>query len=563
MLKNVKFHISVTLAKMECIVCFELFDEGPHRPKVLPCGHSLCSGCVGNSELKRRCPEDRKEYNGSAKDLPDNFTVLRMLDEPSARDKEFVRVVELLERGLAAGRRVQQLLDEKLISQSVVVDDWHKRCDEVQNSLQRVQALGRVSPKEARTLAAAVSDTVQRLEGGDHLLSNAAKCYVIVEDAVGRTLTAALPRSELPVGLLLRLREDGRLLAGAPLPSLPWQRPPVPQHPLHSQPSHLRQPPPLVQPQPLPHTPLQAPEPALLQPHTPSRAQTQSRGRSASRGAAAASGPTKVECLDLNGKGGNFRAKRKDLLQIRKVTGLDCQYDKSYSLLCNLAAAEIARLEELQMLGARSRHMVLLTKFPSLRTLDVTCSAEESISAALPKHLEELLIQNCSSQQLASVADMPRLKKLQLLRFMGPDRVAFPVLPGSHCGLQWLRVEMDSRFATTIFSLLRAQEYTLKTLRLAVASMGGGDFPTRFSIPDLAQEIGDCGFRALSLMILERKVGDDVALLHDADSCSKQVKECRAQLARRLPGVTVACSQCNLFGVVRRGNAWSVSSNAS
>lgn len=50
------------------------YDLTDHRPKVLPCGHTLCTPCVHLTADS--CPFDRKPFSGP---LPDNFFVLDLL----------------------------------------------------------------------------------------------------------------------------------------------------------------------------------------------------------------------------------------------------------------------------------------------------------------------------------------------------------------------------------------------------------------------------------------------------------------------------------------------------
>lgn len=54
-------------ARAICAICQELFDDGERCPRVLPCGHTVCSGCVAKLQkvacAERRplvCPFDRQ-----------------------------------------------------------------------------------------------------------------------------------------------------------------------------------------------------------------------------------------------------------------------------------------------------------------------------------------------------------------------------------------------------------------------------------------------------------------------------------------------------------------------
>ncbi|XP_034256496.1 uncharacterized protein LOC117654250 isoform X4 [Thrips palmi] len=67
--------------EMECNICLEPFDATERRPKVLRCGHSYCVKCLGRLADKK-CPVDKKVFDGEALGLPDNFTVLQNLQAP-------------------------------------------------------------------------------------------------------------------------------------------------------------------------------------------------------------------------------------------------------------------------------------------------------------------------------------------------------------------------------------------------------------------------------------------------------------------------------------------------
>ena len=64
--------------KCECEICLLPFDEDLHRPKVLPCGHTLCSACA--RQTISSCPFDRREFSSlTFKSLPDNYFVMQLM----------------------------------------------------------------------------------------------------------------------------------------------------------------------------------------------------------------------------------------------------------------------------------------------------------------------------------------------------------------------------------------------------------------------------------------------------------------------------------------------------
>jgi hypothetical protein len=67
---------------LACSIYMEKFDHGDHYPYVLPCGHSLCKGCLSSlskqQASKNICPIDRKPI-GSNLILPPNYSLLNIL----------------------------------------------------------------------------------------------------------------------------------------------------------------------------------------------------------------------------------------------------------------------------------------------------------------------------------------------------------------------------------------------------------------------------------------------------------------------------------------------------
>ncbi|XP_052122735.1 uncharacterized protein LOC113217517 isoform X1 [Frankliniella occidentalis] len=64
---------------MQCPNCWKDYDKAVHFPKIVtPCAHPACLRCLWNSEQK--CPTCGWEFNGSAKWLPKNISVMQLLD---------------------------------------------------------------------------------------------------------------------------------------------------------------------------------------------------------------------------------------------------------------------------------------------------------------------------------------------------------------------------------------------------------------------------------------------------------------------------------------------------
>jgi len=83
--------VRALLSRAECPVCLERFDDrcGQRVPRILPCGHTACQGCIALMLRPKRaegdfktmeCPECRvvtKVLRGKASSLPKNFALLR------------------------------------------------------------------------------------------------------------------------------------------------------------------------------------------------------------------------------------------------------------------------------------------------------------------------------------------------------------------------------------------------------------------------------------------------------------------------------------------------------
>ena len=72
------------MRRLECKVCFQPYNSGGNRPKLLPCGHSLCKDClndiIARNPDRLECPIDRKAHRMVGADLwPDNYDLLEAL----------------------------------------------------------------------------------------------------------------------------------------------------------------------------------------------------------------------------------------------------------------------------------------------------------------------------------------------------------------------------------------------------------------------------------------------------------------------------------------------------
>jgi translation initiation factor 4A len=144
---------SSSLISIDCIICSESFDESTHCPRLLSCGHSLCSLCVGKLIKKRQisCPIDRKVTNAISCDvLPKNYSLLDVLSALSTPSSQ---------------RRTCQLCDDEHIATHF--------CDSCQEYMCQLMAAAhqRMGITRNHTLTAVLEVTAHALgtqQGGRH-----------------------------------------------------------------------------------------------------------------------------------------------------------------------------------------------------------------------------------------------------------------------------------------------------------------------------------------------------------------------------------------------------------
>ncbi|XP_026274100.2 uncharacterized protein LOC113204784 isoform X1 [Frankliniella occidentalis] len=100
---------------LKCDSCLLKFDLHSHRPKNLPCGHTICKECVENPTLGRKCPTCKKAFKQRRPhNLPDTAIVVRLLEDedepPSKKPKTENPELQQLQRGADAGRKVVEML---------------------------------------------------------------------------------------------------------------------------------------------------------------------------------------------------------------------------------------------------------------------------------------------------------------------------------------------------------------------------------------------------------------------------------------------------------------------
>lgn len=207
-----------------CDVCLDHFDLNCHRPKGLPCGHTICSTCVLHPALGRKCPVCRKDLATDPNGFPDNILAIRMLEDGGAQhDNEAVGTdanLQQLQRGVEAGRKVVQLLRQvvpmTVESLNNYVESTVAQLRQMEEALDRLQqqvAAGEESaPRRPVAVAVKQLQTVAHLEDSLRLLS-ASKVSIVAEEAEAswRACVQLGPFDLICRLLLLQLRADGQL----------------------------------------------------------------------------------------------------------------------------------------------------------------------------------------------------------------------------------------------------------------------------------------------------------------------------------------------------------------
>jgi hypothetical protein len=67
-----------------CPICFENYDKELHRPKCLPCAHTICKDCLSRLPIPLTCPLDRSIINKTVVEIPDNYAMIDMLTDITA-----------------------------------------------------------------------------------------------------------------------------------------------------------------------------------------------------------------------------------------------------------------------------------------------------------------------------------------------------------------------------------------------------------------------------------------------------------------------------------------------
>ncbi|XP_026292706.2 uncharacterized protein LOC113217070 isoform X2 [Frankliniella occidentalis] len=426
--------------ELQCDICFLQFDLDNHRPKVLPCGHTICKQCVENPALGRKCPVCRKNMAVGPDGLPDNILAIRAMEKeaepPCKVPRREVPEVRQLLRGVEAGRKLVQEL-RRVVPMAVKALD--RQLDSAVAQLRRMEeALGKMRREDAGDAAEGLTpDLVQavvQLEDSVRLLS-AHKCGVVAEHG-GDTWRASgvelSPNDHALRLLLLQLRSSSRLQKV--------------------------------------HAVVGPPRLSVL---------------SIERDDIDDDMSLKVGDILQNGP------RWKNIRTLRNLNGHNTE---------KLLRVVAPHLEELEISSAALiGEMEEVQKMTALKRLLVECDVDCDAYPDLPLQLEELSMCFPSTGQLRCVQRMHSLRSLRIDFYCG-DPVSFR--PRQQGGLLWLGVNMSVDDKNTMLSLIRANASSLQELHIDTHVKEDGNFDHYF--PDLGQDLATCDLQALRRLVLRR-----------------------------------------------------------
>ncbi|XP_052126695.1 uncharacterized protein LOC113212504 [Frankliniella occidentalis] len=367
------FYTFVSVMELQCDICFNPFDLDHHRPKNLPCGHSICVECVQNPALGGKCPVCRKDLNADPADIPDSILAIRLIEHNGVPPRKNPRTeeteVQQLRQGVEAGRKVVEVLVLRLVVPRAVealnrqLDSSVAQLRQVEEALERQVQRGAAGGEGSAPVGEQLHLAVQ-LEDNLRPLT-AKKCSVVAEEEDGATWRACAELGgfgDILRLLLLPLRADGQLEK-------------VDVAPCFVQPGDFVGPPII----------------------------------------------SVLRTTENDFKDG--RLKINDILQDRQRW----RHTRSLKIFHGAAGLEellsvvAPHLEEL-VIGkpVQPSVMVEVEKMKSIKRLGVTCESDLDYPD-LPLQLEELGMWHPGENQLRCVERMARLRSLQVIDYLGPE----------------------------------------------------------------------------------------------------------------------------------------------
>ncbi|XP_026282670.1 uncharacterized protein LOC113209400 [Frankliniella occidentalis] len=371
---------------MECDICLEDYNQAERVPKMVPCGHTVCLLCLQRS-VSRQCPTCRRVVDGPPDALPNNFTLLRLIEDPA----HSVRPL----RGWCSDCRATT----------------SPRCwDEEHDILPEKKALRRYlqgALQKAAGQLEAVEDLCQG-EQVDHALTLlSAESWNLTLQGGGHELTGTVGNTEDPLTQLMWLLLAAKAtLSKSRVQTLPPTSASPPPAAAGSPPPGTQGPPPAAA-----SPPPAAPSPRPLRPEAqPLREMT-------------------VYEISLNGPNKQKKEKAALLAKAPGVTRLldvSCHKDSAWSL--QLLQRVAPSIEELAIVYPREPHLRALHAMPRLRRLQV--SGGDAAMRAQPPELPALPPGHAGLQWLR-VIQLPRATTQSLLRAHGRSLEELQLLVGT------------------------------------------------------------------------------------------------------------------------------------
>ncbi|XP_052133654.1 roquin-2-like [Frankliniella occidentalis] len=201
-----------------CDICSQNFDLTLCRPKVLPCGHTICKRCLHNPALEKKCPTCRKDLTVGPEDHPDNVFIIRMIESDASPPCKVPRKenakLQQLQRGLDLGRnlvqQLQQMVPMAVAALNRQMESWAAQVRQLEEAVEREAAGGEEA--NSQELTTEQLELMAKLEDSVRLLTND-KCSVVAEGGECTWRASVQPGQfdNILHLLLLQLRADGPL----------------------------------------------------------------------------------------------------------------------------------------------------------------------------------------------------------------------------------------------------------------------------------------------------------------------------------------------------------------
>ncbi|XP_026290047.2 uncharacterized protein LOC113214789 isoform X1 [Frankliniella occidentalis] len=475
-----------------CDICFVQFDLNNHRPKSLPCGHTICIECVQNPALGKKCPTCRKDLTADPGSLPDNILAIRMIEKDGAPPRKVARKedtkMQQLQRGVEAGRKVVQQLREVVpmavaaLNRQLVSSVASLR--QIEEAFDKLKQVAAGSEGTTPDLTAEQLQLVAQLEDSLRLLTTN-KCSVVAEEGAGVAAWKASvllgPIDHILRPLLLLLRASGQLTK-------------------------------------VDNGAVAVPSAASVAPPRLSTLYIEHKDIDDD-------GHLKVNDILRNG------LRWRNIRTINNLKGRDSE---------KLLRVMARHVEELKIVGlAGPSLMKEVQKMSSLKKVIVKCDRNLVDYPDLPLQLEELSISFPSENQLRCLRRMPMLRSLMVENYQCPNVF---LTPSQHGALLWLGVCLNENHKSTMLSLIRAFAASLQELQIFCGT-NEDDFPS-FFFPDLGEDLAECSLEALRRLVLNRGSTSECT---DGYACLLQRQTIRDVLHS---SVDVLCGGCQSSSVL-------------